>query len=226
MDNIIYIAIQVSVVNQSAEHTLAIRSNTEKIYGEINCSFFWWYLYLFIFDYSSQFVSIFLSWSFSCNHSLTKGLGFLCYLHCPALVSFAQETQRSGCRGDVKASLSLTNVFADLLAASPNQEQSFDRMINRDVEASLVDTHALKHHMPRLAHKQHTVVATVVANHISYGVLLSSNASSKLETCLRDFMDLNEIWRFELLRKGVGGKKVSKIETQELKTKQKNISRH
>lgn len=99
-------------------------------------------------------------------------------------------------------------IIVDLLIASPNQQQAFDRMINRDVEASLVDTHALKHHMPRLASKQHIVVATVVTNYVSYGLLLPSNASSKLETCLRRFMDVQEVWRFELLRKGVGGKKV------------------
>ncbi|XP_031563325.1 uncharacterized protein LOC116298886 isoform X3 [Actinia tenebrosa] len=90
--------------------------------------------------------------------------------------------------------------------ALPDQDMAFDQLINRQVQISLLDTHALKYHISYLTSK-HVVVASVLRNYVSFGFLLSKN-SSRLESCLRDFMEVKENWKYELLRAAVGSKRV------------------
>ncbi|EDO40030.1 predicted protein [Nematostella vectensis] len=92
------------------------------------------------------------------------------------------------------------------ITALQNQEQVLGHLKDRKVMAALADIQSLKHQNDDLT-KNFVLVASVIPNHISYGLVLARN-SSKLQKCLGNFMEMNENWRYRLLQENAGSKKV------------------
>ena len=91
--------------------------------------------------------------------------------------------------------------------ALPTLDAVLQEVIDHKVGVGLVDIHSLKHHYEKL--RQNNIEISNLINHpVLYGITLSANKnSSKLEACLRHFVEMNEGKLYTLLRKHTGAPK-------------------